>query len=99
LSELERFVLGIKNLPDGKKDLRTVKSEAQNRRKKTVATQKRFAGAIVSSPGSLLHILIEIRLSSWTALAHATIALAEKSARWQIVVLPLAVFAAPKSLD
>ncbi len=71
-----------------KKDLKTVKSEAQNWSKNTVTTEKHFAGAIASfppeanrsltmpircciiricCPRSLLHILIEIRLSSRTA--------------------------------
>ncbi len=88
LSASECFAFEVKKLQNGKKDLQTVKSEAQNRSKKTVAGQKRFAGAIVNFspeenglppmpirccvaqicyPGSMLHILIKISLSSWTA--------------------------------
>jgi hypothetical protein len=83
---------------NGKRDLKTINSEAQNPSKKTVAAKKHSTGAItcfsleangslvtpikhcfarICCRGSLLHILIEITLSSQMALA--AISLAENS--------------------
>jgi hypothetical protein len=38
---LERFVFEVKKLPNCKKDLQTVESEAQNQSKKTITAGKR----------------------------------------------------------
>ncbi len=75
----------VKMLPNRKKDLKTVKSEAQQQRKKTVVAENcvstsiehnplkenssppaptRHCFARICCPGSLLHILIEIRFFS-----------------------------------
>jgi hypothetical protein len=45
LGELDRFVFKV-NLLNGKKDLKTARSEAQNQRKKTMAAKKHFASAL-----------------------------------------------------
>jgi hypothetical protein len=45
LGASERFVFDVKKLLNGKKDLKTFQSKAQNRSKKTITTEKHFAGA------------------------------------------------------
>ncbi len=96
----KRLVFEVKNLPNGKKDLKTVKSEAQNRRKKTVAAKKRVSTTIernllkangsqpvICCPGSLLHILIEIRFFSGTVpLRMPPFPCGKITARWQMTV-------------
>ncbi len=85
-------------MPNGKRDLKTINSEAQNPSKKTVVAKKHSTGGVtcfsleangsLATPfkhcfariccrGCVLHILIEITLSSQMALA--AISLAENS--------------------
>ncbi len=58
MGELERFVFEVKKLQNGKKYLKTVKSEAQSRSEKTTATEKHVSASIARNPqkanGSLL---------------------------------------------
>jgi hypothetical protein len=109
IGELERFVFKVEKLWNGKNDLRTVKSEAQNQSEKTVTAKKGFVivnlsleadglllmpirhfFARICSPGSLLHILTEISLSSQTTyLSTPPFSLQKNAVRWQIAVLLL----------